>query len=102
MGMAWRSAAECDGAVGGGRMNPVIIGTLAWLGFGLLIALAVSRFMRHGHGPEPCYVEPELEQAVREALAGYLEELERLAEPDDWMDVADATREDKPGPATPT
>ena len=46
-------------------MNWVIGGTIAYVA-----ALAfICRLFRHATGPEPCYVDPELAQQVKEALA---------------------------------
>ena len=56
-------------------MNWVIGGTLAYVA-----AIAfICHLFRHATDPEPCYVDPELAAAVRQALVAEVERQERLA-----------------------
>ena len=60
-------------------MNPVVIGVLAWFAASLVVAGFASTFMRHATDPEPCSVDPELAEAVKQALIAEVERQERLA-----------------------
>ena len=60
-------------------MNPWLIGVLAWFAASLVVAGLASTFMRHATEPEPCYVDPELAAAVKQALVAEVERQERLA-----------------------
>ena len=62
-------------------MNPWLIVAIAYIGAGLLTALIVSRFIRHGTDTDD-YWPPEhgqlIAQVIRE-IAGQVEDMERLA-----------------------